>query len=173
LVYFVGLSAKPDCEHLAPGTRTGSIIERIIVHLPFIRAVRTNLVKTPPIDHQGKLRYPNPVEMQSGWAELQEEMRRTSPSLLVTLGRQASFFLRSQVGVQPAKPELPSDFSYESCVSQAQFSILSIHHPSFVYVYRRRDIESYVDNVVASIRILVSDLPPKNGASGNVGSCLA
>lgn len=155
LVYFVGLSAKPDCEHLAPETKTGSIIERIIHHLPLIRAVRTNLVKTPPIDRQGKLRYPNPVEMQLGWTELQEEMRRTSPSLLVTLGRQTSFFLRSQVGAQPAKPELPPDFSYESCLAQAQFSILSIHHPSFVYVYRRRDIDSYVDKVVVSIRSLV------------------
>ena len=151
LVYFVGLSAKPMCEHLAPETRTGNIIEQIIHDLPSIEAVKTNLVKIPPIDQEGNLRYPNPNEMQSGWNELQDEMNQTFPNLLVTLGQQVSFFLRSQMGVQPAKPQLPSDFSYESYLSQSQSNILSVHHPSFIYVYRRKDIENYVENVVLSI----------------------
>ena len=155
LVYFVGLSAKPMCEHLAPETRTGNIIEQIIHHLPSVRIVKTNLVKTPPIDQAGNLRYPNPNEMKLGWNELQNEMNQTFPDLLVTLGQQVSFFLRSQMGVQPAKPQLPSDFSYKSYLSQSQSNILSVHHPSFVFVYRRKDIENYVDNVVLSILSLV------------------
>lgn len=155
LVYFVGLSAKPNCEHLAPETRTGYIIEQIIHHLPSIKTVKTNLVRTPPIDQAGKLRYPNPNEMKSGWNELQDEMNQTFPNLLVTLGQQVSFFLRSQMGVQPTKPQLPSDFSYESYLSQSKSYILSVHHPSFVFVYRRKDIENYVENVVLSILSLV------------------
>jgi hypothetical protein len=157
LVYFVGLSAKPMCEHLAPETRTGNIIEQIVDQLPSVKAVKTNLVKIPPIDQEGNLRYPNPTEMQLGWSELQAEMNRTFPNLLVTLGQQVSLFLRSQMGVQPAKPQLPSDFSYESYLSQSQSKILSIHHPSFIYVYRRKDIENYVENVVISILTLVSE----------------
>lgn len=157
LVYFVGLSAKPMCEHLDPETRTGNIIEQIIHDLPSVLAVKTNLVKIPPVDQGGKLRYPNPAEMQSGWNELQDEMHRTFPSLLVMLGQQVSFFLRSQMGVQPTKPRLPSDFSYESYLSRSQFNILSVHHPSFIYVYRRKDIKNYVNNVVISILTLVSE----------------
>jgi len=155
LVYFVGLSAKPMCEHLAPETRTGNIIEQIIHHLPSVKAVKTNLVKTPPIDQEGKLRYPNPNEMKTGWNELKGEMNQTLPNLLVTLGQQVSFFLRSQMGVQPAKPQLPSDFSYESYLSQSKSYILSVHHPSFVFVYRRKDIKKYVENVVLSISSLI------------------
>lgn len=155
LVYFVGLSAKPMCEHLAPETRTGNIIEQIIHHLPSVKAVKTNLVKTPPIDQEGKLRYPNPNEMKTGWNELKGEMNQTFPNLLVTLGQQVSFFLRSQMGVQPAKPQLPSDFSYESYLSQYKSYILSVHHPSFVFVYRRKDIKNYVENVVLSISSLI------------------
>jgi len=151
LVYFVGLSAKPMCEHLAPETRTGNIIEQIIHHLPSVIAVKTNLVKTPPIDQEGQLRYPNPNEMKLGWNELQNEMNQTSPNLLVTLGQQVSFFLRSQMGVQPAKPQFPADFSYESYPSQSKSYILSVHHPSFIFVYHRKDIEKYVENVVLSI----------------------
>jgi len=151
LVYFVGLSAKPMCKHLAPETRTGYIIGQIIHHLPSIKTVKTNLVKTPPIDREGNLRYPNPNEMKLGWNELQGEMNQTFPNLLVTLGQQVSFFLRSQMGVQPAKPQFPADFSYQSYVSQSKSYILSVHHPSFIYVYRRKDIENYVKNVVLSI----------------------
>ena len=155
LVYFVGLSAKPMCEHLAPETRTGYIIEQIIHQLPSIMAVKTNLVKTPPIDREGKLRYPNQNEMKLGWNELQNEMNQTFPNLLVTLGQQVSFFLRSQMGVQPIKPQFPADFSYESCFLQSKSYILSVHHPSFIYVYRRKNIENYVENVVLSILSLV------------------
>ena len=155
LVYFVGLSAKPNCEHLALETRTGYIIEQIIHHLPSVKIVKTNLVKTPPIDQAGNLRYPNPNEMKLGWNELQNQMNQRFPDLLVTLGQQVSFFLRSQMGIQPAKPQLPSDFSYGSYLSQAQSIILSVHHPSFIYVYRRKDIENYVENVALSILTLV------------------
>jgi hypothetical protein len=157
LVYFVGLSAKPMCEHLAPETRTGNIIEQIIHHLPSVKIVKTNLVKTPPIDQAGNLRYPNSNEMKLGWNELQNEMNERFPDVLVTLGLQVSFFLRSQMGVQPAKPQLPSDFSYKSYLSQSQSNILSVHHPSFIYVYRRKDIENYVENVVISILTRVSE----------------
>ena len=155
LVYFVGLSAKPMCEHLAPETRTGNIIEQIIHNLPSIKTVKTNLVKTPPIDQAGYLRYPNPTEMKLGWNELQDEMNQTIPNLLVTLGQQVSVFLRLQMGVQPVKPRFPADFSYESYFSQSKSYILSVHHPSFIYVYRRKDIENYVENVVLSILSLI------------------
>jgi hypothetical protein len=162
LVYFVGLSAKPNCEHLAPETRTGYIIEQIIIRLPSVKTVKTNLVKTPPIDQAGKLRYPHLNEMTSGWDELQSEMDQTHPNLLVTLGQQVSFFLRYQMGVQPIKPQLPSDFSSESYLSQSTSCVLSVHHPSFVFVYRRKDIENYVENVVLSISSLLFDSNDKH-----------
>ena len=155
LVYFVGLSAKPMCEHLASETRTGYIIEQIIHHLSSVEIVKTNLVKTPPIDQEGKLRYPNQNEMKSGWNELKDEVNQTFPDLLVTLGQQVSFLIRSKMGVQPEKPQLPSNFCYKSHLSQSKSYILSVHHPSFVFVYRRKDIEDYIDNVVLSILSLV------------------
>lgn len=157
LVYFVGLSAKPMCEHLDPDTRTGNIIEQIIHDLPSVKAVKTNLVKTAPIDQRGNLRYPNQTEMQSGWDELYNEINRAFPKVIVTLGQQVSFFLRLQMGVHPVKPRLPVDYSYESYFALSQSIVLSVHHPSFIYVYRRNDIANYVDNVVRSIFTLVSE----------------
>jgi uracil-DNA glycosylase len=158
LAYIVGLSAKPNCEHLAPETRTGNIIEKVVNRLPFVKIIKTNLVKTPPINQEGKLRYPNSNEMKLGWDELRNEINQEAyPTLLVTLGQQVSSFLRSQMGVQPVKPRLPSDFSFKSYLSQSTSHILSIHHPSFVFVYRRKYIEQYIENVVLSISILILD----------------
>lgn len=157
LVYFIGLSVKPMCEHLDPETRTGNIIAHIIDQLPTVTVIKTNLVKIAPLDQEGNLRYPNADEMRLGWYDLKDEINRTEPDLLVTLGQQVSFFLRSQMGIQPAKPLFPPDFSYESYLSQSQSKILSVHHPSFIYVYHRKEIDIYVDNVITSISALLPD----------------
>lgn len=157
LVYFIGLSAKPMCEHLDPDTRTGNIIDQIIFELPSVEFIKTNLVKTPPVDQNGNLRYPTSAEMFLGWIQLRDEVNRSDPDLLVTLGQQVSLFVRSQMGVQPTKPILPSDFSYESYLSQSQSKILSVHHPSFIYVYHRKEIDIYIENVITSISALLPE----------------
>lgn len=156
-VFFIGLSAKPNCEHLSTSTKTGIIVERISNELPDVKIVKTNLVKTPPLDERGKLRYPNHFEMNNGWSELKNEILTLSPLVVVLLGQQVSLFLRSQIGIDPIKPTLPSDFSSQSYISQSSRQILSVHHPSFVYVYRRCDIDSYVLNVALSISFLIQN----------------
>jgi hypothetical protein len=61
------------------------------------------------------------------------------------------------MGLQPAKPQLPSDFSYESHLSHSQSKILSVHHPSFIYVYHRKEIDIYIENVITSISALLPE----------------
>lgn len=155
VIYFVGLSAKPDCAHLSSQTCTGNVIEEIIRGLPDVTSIKTNLVKNVPLDQRGKLRYPDSVEMEQGWKDLQNEINQMSPNLLVTLGLQVSFFVRTQMGVQPAKPRLPADFSSKTYLSQSKSYLLSVHHPSFVFVYRRKYVTNYVSSVIQSISSLV------------------
>jgi hypothetical protein len=155
LVYFVGLSAKPTCEHLDPETQTGRIIERIIDRLPYINPVKTNLVKFAPLDKMGKLRYPSQKEMKSGWSDLQSEINSREPFLVVMLGQQVSYYVRVQLGVTPPKALLPADFAYESILSNHKPYLLSVHHPSFVSVYRSKHIQKYIERVVQSISYLV------------------
>jgi len=154
-IYFVGLSAKPNCDHLSTQTNTGSVIEQIIHHIPDMTSIKTNLVKDPPLDRRGNLRYPNFMEMERGWNDLLYDMTDISPNLIVTLGLQVSFFIRTKMGIQPAKPILPPDFSSQTYLSQSASYLLSVHHPSFVVVYRRSYIENYVNSVVQSILSIV------------------
>lgn len=155
IVYFIGLSAKPNCEHLSIQTNTGNIVEQIIDGLPDITSIKTNLVKKPPLDESGILRYPTLSEMERGWDDLYKDVTRATPNLLVTLGLQVSYFLRTQLDIQPAKPQLPADFSPRTYLSQAGPNLLSVHHPSFVFIYRRKYINEYINSVINSISSLV------------------
>jgi hypothetical protein len=155
IIYFVGLSAKVNCEPLSIKTNTGKIVNSIEEKLPDMSFVLTNLVQFPPIDNNGKLRYPNMEEMRSGWCELKIKIRQTPPTLLILLGQQVSLFLRSEIGIKPVKPSLPQDFTYQSCLPQSNSSWLCVHHPSFVYVYRRKQLDSYIENVALSVSLLL------------------
>ena len=156
LVYIVGLSAKPNCEQLDPETKTGYVVQQIINRLPSAQVIRTNLVRTPPLTKDGKLRYPSKSEMVLGWNELRNEVHQTCPQLIVTLGCQVSSFLISQMGIQPTRLQLPPDFSYKDQTLLSLLPILPVHHPSFVLIYRRKHLENYMDNVADSISYLLS-----------------
>lgn len=151
IIYFIGLSSKPNCAHLAPETKTGQIINQIIDRIPSVSIVKSNLVRATPIDPSGKLRYPTLTEMKIGWEELKYEIDFFSPLLIVLLGQQVSCFLRSQIGIQPIKSNLPCDYSYQPYFSPSTSIILSVHHPSFIYVYRRKDIDDYINKVALLI----------------------
>lgn len=151
LVFFVGLSIKPARMHLDEDTRTGNIIAKIIKNIPLISSIKTNLVKKPPLDRDGKLRYPNYREMTEGWRLLSRDIDEASPQLVVTLGQQVSTFLRLQMGIRPEKSRLPEDFSYRSCLLSNNVEMLPVHHPSFIYIYRRKYVNDYVESIVHSI----------------------
>src|SRR4051794_19252476 len=79
-VMWVGLSAKRitgDLQTipLSPDTPTGDIIQTIEQPLLDIRFYKTNLVKCPPLDSAGKLRYPNEEEMQVCFRNLEYELK--------------------------------------------------------------------------------------------------
>lgn len=149
-IYLIGLSSKPNKEHLSPDTQTGKIVQQIVCKLPFENIKKTNLVREVPLDASGKLRYPDNNEMRAGWKVLKEEINLSMPCILVTFGQQVSHFLQSELTGKPQKQKLSSEFSYKTIESN-NMTILPVHHPSFIYVYKRKNIDSYVDAVVHSI----------------------
>lgn len=110
LIYFVGLSSKPNCEHLAPVTHTGFIIDQIIHNLPPMNVVKTNLVKTPPLDNLGKLRYPSSNEMTLGWNELQNEIDRGMSRFIGGIGAAGLSLLTLTNGCSTGKTQIVFEF---------------------------------------------------------------
>jgi uracil-DNA glycosylase family 4 len=156
-VMWVGLSAKllKREEHavpLSPNTTTGSIIHGVEQQCDSVRFYRTNLVKCPPLDDEGKLRYPNQAEMKICYDNLQLELKVIRPMVVILLGLQVARFYFSKIF--ELNPELPKDYRYRTHWA-GQTCFVPVHHPSFIAVYRRKHRASYSNALGGMIRSIV------------------
>lgn len=147
-IMFVGLSAKPDTNDLCPTTNTGKLIGLIEERIASTAGVyRTNAVKCAPLDQAGKLRYPTEGEMLSCLPSLLDEIQTVSPKVIVPLGGQVARFLLKQIGTEMPFAGFGDDFSYDTY--RLPFGhAMPIHHPSYIWIYKRKRLDEYVDGVV-------------------------
>lgn len=136
-VMWVGLSAKrvenvkkniPLCND----TNSGMIIELIEKKLPNLDFYKTNLVKCLPLDKDNKLRYPSDDEMNLCISNLLLEIEELDPKIIFVLGRKAYNFINKYFD----KNKVDSS------------KLVYIEHPSYIYVYKRKYIDNYVNKVV-------------------------
>lgn len=122
-VLFVGLSDKVGCTPLQSGTISGDLIDRIIVGING-ECHKINLVNFAPLDEKGKLRYPTKLEMDIGYRYLQEFIKELNPTICILLGNKVSKYLSTKV------------------------NSLSIKHPSYIAVYKRKYIDEYIKDSI-------------------------
>ena len=130
-IFFIGLSNKVGKEPLSSETLSGALIDKIIENLKF-ECIKTNLVNFPPLDYNGKLRYPNTEEKNQGFKSLKLTLERNSPYVAVCLGKKVSDYLSGKVE-----------------------SLLSIKHPAYIAVYKRKEVDLYIKNAIDSINKMV------------------
>ncbi len=152
-VVWVGLSSVrvDDVETSRPlssDTRTGSLVEDIEAHLPGISFYHTNLVKCLP-ESQSKVRYPTCTEMKSCFPHLENEVQVLSPRVVLLLGKQVANYVLKQFDSSLSK--LDKNFNYNVFMING-VAYVPIHHPSFMLIYQRRNLESYVDQICRVIR---------------------
>jgi len=131
-ILFVGLSDKVGCMPLQSGTISGDLVDRIIAGING-ECHKINLVNFAPLDENGKLRYPTKSEMDIGYRHLQELIKELNPDICVLLGNKVSKYLSNKV------------------------TSLSIQHPSYISVYRRKSIDEYIND---SINLVNSAIHP-------------
>ena len=92
-IMVVGLSAKknvsPDSIPLDNSTKSGRIVflmENVAARFNS-KIYRTNLVKCPPMDENGKLRYPSSCEITDCFPNLLHEIDIIQPKLVVLFGK--------------------------------------------------------------------------------------
>ena len=137
-VMWVGLSAKKvdDVDKTIPlcsDTNSGKIIEMIEERLPKINFYKTNLVKCLPLDSNNKLRYPFNDEMNACIDNLLIEIKELKPKIVFILGKNTYNFIHKYF------------FNNGLDVSK----LVYIEHPSYIYVYKRKYIDEYVDKIVS------------------------
>jgi uracil-DNA glycosylase len=154
-IFWVGLSAKTitnDNEFpLSPSTNTGRIIKIIEENINSISSYKTNLVKCVPLNEKQKLRYPYKSEIDTCFSHLVQEINELTPRVIILLGNTVTNTISQHftVSFKPWK-----DFNYIYKELNGTYFI-PIHHPSYIYIYKRKRINEYMDNVTHLINQLL------------------
>ena len=109
---------------------------------------RSNLVKCFPAVN-GKIRYPARDEMRSCFPNLVTELGAVAPRVVLLLGKQVADYVYSQLSSRPAS--LAEDFRYSACVV-CGVAYVPIHHPSYVLIYHRRRLGTYMSELCRVIK---------------------
>lgn len=148
-VFWVGLSAvafseEEDRVPLSPNTRSGALIAEIengFLDSGFF--YKTNLVKCLPL-RENKIRYPIAKEMEKCFPNLELEIEELKPRVIFLLGKQVASFVLDRIGISSFG--LDEDFKYQG-YETGGITYVPIHHPSYVLVYKRKNLSSYISNI--------------------------
>lgn len=154
-VFWVGLSAKKrTCESerpLSPTTNSGKIICEVEERCTGISTYKTNLVKCVPLDEQMKLRYPNKKEIDVCFPNLKWEIKDLRPRIVFLLGDKVAKAIGRHLGLAF---EPWNGFNYKYTLYEETYYV-PIHHPSYIHVYKRKQIDEYVLSVESLISTLL------------------
>lgn len=146
-VFWVGLSAKKVTfeseKPLSPTTNSGKLICDIEEKCVDVLTHKTNLVKCVPLDEQMKLRYPNKKEIDICFPNLKREIEDLKPRIVFLLGGKVAKAIGRHFGLSF---EPWNGFNYNYRTHNGSFYV-PIHHPSYIHVYKRKQVEDYILNV--------------------------
>lgn len=133
-IMFLGISAKmketEDEIPLSENTNSGKLIkmteERLLKENNNLLCYRSNIVKCVPLDKEGKIRYPDNLEIENCIDNLVYELSIVKPKVVVLLGRLVEKHLKKKI-------------------NELGYNTITIYHPSYIYVYRKKEIEKYVE----------------------------
>ncbi len=144
-IFFIGLSAVKvsnvdEEEPFSKCTRSGALLREISNDLDS-SIYFTNAVKCLPLK-DNKIRYPAKSEMKACFPNLESEIKQYQPKKLVLFGKQVSKFLVSSLDAIVDDTQIVKGVvSY----STPTLSILSVPHPSYILIYKRKDIDWYIN----------------------------
>ena len=130
-IMFLGISAKmkekEDEMPLSENTNSGKLIKMIEERLlEENNNHRSNMVKCVPLNEEGKIRYPDNLEIENCIENLEYELNIVNPKVVVFLGRLVEKYLKKKI-------------------IELGYNVITIYHPSYIYVYRKKEIEKYVE----------------------------
>jgi DNA polymerase len=150
-VVCVGLSAKlrkfPDEEPLDIRTNSGRVISKL-EELCGFSFYKTNLVKCAPLENS-KLRYPTKKEITYCMPHLRGEIAELQPKVVLMLGKQVTNGIARERGFTP--PQL-----YHS-VQHHDITYLAIPHPSYLWVYKRKELTEILTKISQLITQAITD----------------
>lgn len=125
---------------------SGKLIKKLTDKLPNFIHHKTNLVDFAPLDQNDKLRYPTKDEIKDSFSCLMKQIEVIRPRIIVALGGAVTKSLSDMMEVDI---EFPKTFDYK--VNEGEWPVMSIHHPSYISIYKRKKMDDYVNGVVNGV----------------------
>jgi len=129
-ILFVGLSNKPNTEPFNSKTNSGKVLDKIIDNLNH-ECFKRNLVNYAPLSENNKLRYPTKFEINESLGDFMDYINNLQPDLIISFGNIVSTTLQK--------------------IDKIKDIIIYEKHPSYVYIYKRRFLDDYINNMVQKI----------------------
>ena len=122
-IMFLGISAKmketEDEMPLSENTNSGKLIkmieERLLEENNNLLCYRSNMVKCVPLNEEGKIRYPDNLEIENCIENLEYELNIVKPKVVVFLGRLVEKYLKKKI-------------------IELGYNVITIYHPSYIYI---------------------------------------
>ena len=156
-VLWVGLSAKKatcdDETPLSKSTNSGAIIHRIEESLDGVSTYKTNLVKCLPLDDRQKLRYPNRQEIDDCFCNLEEEINSLAPKIVFLLGEKVYSSVAKRYRLSFDRID---GFNYQFVRHDGVYYV-PVHHPSYIHVYKRKHVDTYIKSLHDITQRLLSE----------------
>jgi uracil-DNA glycosylase family 4 len=157
-IFWVGLSAvKVGCtkkeQPLSDSTNSGKLIASIENKNKAVGFYKTNLVKCLPLN-EGKIRYPKKEEMSACDKHLHTEIDQIQPKLVFLLGKQVGDFVTERKDLK-----FSEEFNYEP-FQKGNTLYVPVHHPSYILVYKRKQLDSYVNGITKIIKRFMKNATP-------------
>lgn len=147
-IFLVWLSYKTSknwdiLEAFCKSTNSGKIINALIEPLHWFFVYKTNLVKWVPLDHKWKLRYPDSHEKIDWLNILKSDIEMLTPEKIFLFWKQVSdFIIRNLKNIEV----LDSQYYYWKSL------LIFVEHPSYIYVYKKKEIAEYIKKISELIK---------------------
>lgn len=129
-IIFLGLSNKQDLLPFDESTNSGKIINGIINKIDD-ECLKLNLVQYAPLDKNGKLRYPNKKEINESIPLFLKTIESFNPNLIIGFGN----IVKNEI----------------SKINSLKNKIIFKKHPSYIFVYDRKNLNNYINEIVDDI----------------------
>ncbi len=129
---------------------SGEILQKVQDDLPDFEHHFDNLVDFAPLDENGKIRYPNAREIMNGKTGLIKRLEQVDPQSIVALG---GLVTKNLAKILEADLNFPKNFIYQKYM--ARWPIIPAHHPAYIGVYKRKDIDKYAKGIQEAIKSVI------------------
>ena len=144
---WIGISMQKGANQaFDEGFLSGKIVSRAMAALPEFTHHKANLVDFAPLDENNRIRYPTTKEIILNQRKLLRRLEEIDPMAIIAMGGMVTRHLGEMLRI---KSESPKSFNYRAV--DGKWPLVSVHHPSYVGVYKKKEMQNYIIQITDAV----------------------